>query len=71
LQFAIAVAFAGLAIAGMVIEQQFNDIAACLADFGRVGLHLHPFPHLATACRHVKTHPLHIDDADAARAHQT
>ena len=67
LQFAVAVALAGLAVHRMVVEQQFDDIAAGLANGGRVRLHLHPFPDLRTARGHVKAHVLHIDDAHPAR----
>ncbi len=44
LQFAVAVALAGLAVHGVVVQQQFDDVAAGLADVGRVGLHLHALP---------------------------
>ena len=70
LQFAVAVALAGLAVHVVVVQQQFDDVAAGLADFGRVGLHLHPFPDLRAARGHVVAHALHVDDAHAARAGQ-
>ena len=65
LQFAVAVALAGLAVLGVVVQQQFDDIAAGLADVGRVGLHLHALPNLLTARCHVKPHPLDLDHAHA------
>ena len=36
LQFAMAVALAGLAIHVVVVQQQFDDVAAGLADFGEL-----------------------------------
>ena len=70
LQLAVAVALAGLAIHVVIVQEQFDDVAPGLADGGRVGLHLHPFPDLRTARGHVKAHALHVDDAHAARAGQ-
>ena len=71
LQLAIAVSLANLAVHRMVVQEQFDDVAASLADGGRVRLHLHAFPHLRTARRHIKAHAFDVDDADAARAGQT
>ena len=51
LQLAVAVALAGLAVLGVVVEQQFDDVAPGLADLGRVGLHLHAFPDLRRCTR--------------------
>ena len=70
LQLAVAVALAGLAIHGVIVQQQLDDVAAGLADFGRVGLHLHPFPDLDAARGHVVAHVLDVHDADAAGAGQ-
>ena len=70
LQLAIAVALAGLAVLGVVVQQQFDDVAAGLADVGRVGLHLHALPHLLAAGGHVEAHPLDLDHAHAAGALQ-
>ena len=70
LEFAVAVAVASLAILGVVVQQQFDDVAAGLADVGRVGLHLHAFPHLLTTGSHIKTHAFDVDDANSAGALQ-
>ena len=68
LQFAMAVALAGLAIPIVIVQEQFDDVAAGLADLRRVGLHLHAFPDLDAARGHVVAHALHVHDAHAAGA---
>ena len=70
LQLAVAVALAGLAVLGVVVQEQLDDVAAGLADVGRVGLHLHALPHLLAAGGHVEAHILDLDDAHPAGAHQ-
>ena len=70
LQFAVAVALAGLAVHGVIVQEQLDDVAAGLADLGRVGLHLHPFPDLDAARGHVEAHALHVHDAHPAGAGQ-
>ena len=42
LQFAVAVALAGVAVLGMVVEDQLDDVAPGLADLLGVGVDLHP-----------------------------
>ena len=68
LQFAVAVAFARLAVLRMVIEQEFDDIAAGTADFRRIRPDDHSVGDLYAARRHVKRNALHLDDADSAGA---
>ena len=70
LQFAVAVAVAGLAVLGVVVQQQFDDVTAGLADVGRVGLDLHALPHQLAAGGHVEAHLLDLDHAHAAGALQ-
>ena len=50
LQLAIAVAFAGLAVLAVVVQQEFNNISSSMPDFRRVGLNDHSFPNLVGTC---------------------
>ncbi len=67
LEFANAVALAGVAIHGMVVEYELNDIAARGAYLLGVGVHLHPVGDRIRAGRDVITHSLDLHDADPAR----
>ncbi len=70
LQLAVAVALAGLAVLGVVVQEQLDDVAAGLADVGGIGLHVHALPHLLAAGGHVEAHVLDLDHAHAAGAHE-
>jgi len=67
LQFAAPIAFAGLALARVVVQQQFHDIASRLANLRGIGAHHHPFGNLRAARGHEKGAVFDLDEADAAR----
>jgi len=66
LQFAVAIALAGLAIPWVVIEQQFDDVTAGLADLGAVGLDFHAFPHFLRTGGEEMVEALDLGHADPA-----
>jgi hypothetical protein len=68
LQFAVAVAFTDLAFARMVVEDQFDQISARLADFRRIGADAHALTDRSGAGRHKVAASVYLDDTDAARA---
>ena len=66
LQFAVLVAVAGLALAVVLGEEQFDDGPAGLADAPGVGPHLHALAGGHRAGGHEVPRPFHFDHADAA-----
>ena len=64
------VAVAGLAVLGVVVEQQFDDVAPGLPDLRRVGPDLHPLPDFLAAGGEEVVEALHLHHADAAGALQ-
>ena len=58
---------AGEAVVGMVVQQQFHNVAARLAYFGAVGLHFHAFPHVDGTGGHIEGDTLDFDDTYPAR----
>ena len=68
LQFAITVAFAGMAIHRMIVQYQLHDIAARAADLFGIGVDFHPLPYRVRAGGDVIAHPRHLDDTHATGA---
>ena len=68
LEFAVAVALAGVAVLGMVVHEQLDDVAPGLAEFPGVRVDLHAVGHRIGARGDEVSHPFDLDDADAARA---
>jgi len=68
LKFAVAVAFTHMAVLGMIIENEFNNIAAGFPQGLCVRAYLHAVTDRKGTGGHIIPHAFHFDDAHAAGA---